>query len=558
MVYSPLEHILKFIQMINWLYWRLVSSLEELGARVNCYFLLYFTSNKNDTDRVYDTLWSQDSATVAEFSDLPLPLKPEDIFCGLFRAPHMTRYLEEYARSHKYAGSTLKDRIMFKSRVKIVKKVENTWSVVLEGVSDPLRAAKIIDASGITSEPNLPDIPKLHTFSGIHMHMKDMAKSGLLSNPKCNRIAVIGGSKSAADASYAAALAGKTIYWIIRKSGNGPCFYAPAHPSPPFKSADEPLLSRVLYPILSSHFLKDTFFVRLLNRTAVGRSVIRFLWRTIEGDFRKRANYKRPDPKSNGFKNLEPDTPLYWANDNTGVEQRDDFFDTIAAHVKVIREDISEMEGDSIILADGTRIAVDTVIYGTGWRQSPGHYDLKTAASLGLPVPLGPAASIDRDKWEELELAADKTVLKRFPILADPPPHFKKERQSTPYRLYRSIVPVQDSSIVFLGRMTIINAWRVAESQSLWAVAALDGRIHEMHSVAEMEIDIAETVVWSRRRYLNKGELANWFLWDCIAYTDQLLSDLDLESHLGKEGILTPCRAKSLRGLVSEYKEKYT
>lgn len=105
--------------------------------------------------------------------------------------------------------------------------------------------------------------------------------------------------------------------------------------------------------------------------------------------------------------------------------------------------------------------------------------------------------------------------------------------------------------------MSIINAWRVAEAQSLWAVAALDGRIHKKQLAADMEKDVAETVVWCRRRYLNKGQLANWFLWDCVAYTDQLLEELGLKSHFGKEGLLSPCRARSLNGLIDEYRTKY-
>ncbi|KAF3920289.1 hypothetical protein AA313_de0209196 [Arthrobotrys entomopaga] len=508
-------------------------------------------------ERVYDTLWTQDSSTIAEFSDVPLKLKPEDQFLGLFPASHMSEYLEEYARSHKYGEATLEDRIIFNTRVKLVKKVDGIWVITLEGDSKTLRAPKIIDASGITSKPTLPAIPKLETFKGIRMHIKDLAKSNLYQKTDCNCIAVIGGGKSGGDAAYSAAKAGKKVYWIVRKSGNGPCFYAPVYPSPGFKSADEPLLTRFLCFLSSSQFVKNGFFVRLLNQTMIGRFIIRFFWRTIEGDFRKRANYNRPDPKGNGFKNLEPDTPLFWANDNTGVEQRDDFFDTIAEHVKVIREDIAEMDTESIVLADGTRIAVDTILYGTGWQQWPSHYDSDTAASLGLPVPLGPHATIDREKWETLEATAEDTVLARFPILANPPPYFKKEPQMSPYRLYRSIVPINDSSIVFLGRMSVVNGWRVAEAQSLWTVAAMDGKIHEMRPIVEMETDVAETVVWCRRRYLNKGQLANWFLWDCIAYTDQLLDELGLKSHLGKEGVLSPCKAKSLSGLVEEYRTKY-
>ena len=68
----------------------------------------------------------------------------------------MTLYLEDYARSHVYADSTLEDRVLFNSRVKSVTKQDDVWLIALERDSKPLYAAKIIDASGITSEPELP------------------------------------------------------------------------------------------------------------------------------------------------------------------------------------------------------------------------------------------------------------------------------------------------------------------------------------------------------------------------------------------------------------------
>jgi dimethylaniline monooxygenase (N-oxide forming) len=500
---------------------------------------------------------------------VPLDLKPDDTFCGLFRATHMTRYMEEYARSHTYTGQTLADRIRFHTRVKHVKKAENGsgWQVRLEGDEKPLLAGKIIDASGITTEPELSDLPSLRAFKGTQLHSRELAKTDLHADPS-RRVIVIGGGKSAGDAAYAAVSAGKDVVWLIRKSGNGPCWYAPVHASAPFTSADEPLLTRIFLNITSSHFVKETFIVRLLNRTAIGRSILRFLWRGIEADFRKRARYHdRPGAaKANRFHNLEPDTPVYWANDNTGVEQREDFFDVIAERVKVYRSDIAEIGAESVVLADGTKVEnVDMIIYSTGWRQTPGHYDLQTSAALGLPLPLGPEATLSRQKWADLDAQAEKSVLARFPILSNPPRYFKKEARMTPYRLYRTIVPVHDQSIVFLGRFSVVNGWRVAEVQSLWAVAALDGKIHEMQASdtgkvpaeEKMQRDVAEMVVWSRRRYLNKGLLANWLLWDCVAYTDTLLADLGLTSHLGQEGLLAPCRAKSLRGLVGEYRAKH-
>ncbi|KAH7034522.1 uncharacterized protein B0I36DRAFT_239935 [Microdochium trichocladiopsis] len=523
--------------------------------------------------RVYDTLWTQDSHSVAEFSDVGLPLEPDQLNCGLFRATHMTTYLEIYAHSHKYAGSSVADRIRFACRVTRVSKLaddKTCWVVETEQKdgrpSRTFQADKVIDASGITSEPALPDLPNLHAFRGTRMHAIELASNQLQSNEKAMRIVVAGGAKSAADAAYALAKAGKIVHWVVRKSGGGPCWYAPLHPKPPFTSTDEPLLTRVLYYIMSSHFVKDTLIVRFMNRTAIGRWLTRFAWKSIEADFRKRARYDRNDAMAveNGFKNLIPDTPLFWANDNTGVEQRDDFFDTIATKVRVYRDDITEVEPNAVVLSDGTRIETDAMVFGTGWRQAPSHYDAQTALDLGLPVPIaGTAGSVERQRWDAADKEAEKRVLQRFPILADPPRYNKRTASMTPYRLYRCILPIQDPSIVSLGRVNIINGWRVAEVQSLWAVAALNGRLPAATATAtnkeemQMRQDVADTAMWCARRYLDKGAMANWFLWDCVAYTDALLDDLGLVSHLGKEGLLQPCRAQSLRGLIGEYKARY-
>ncbi len=92
-----------------------------------------------------------------------------------------------------------------------VRKVDNLWRVDLEGSLQSLEAAKLIDASGITNVPELPNIPKLSTFKGIQMHMKDLAKSDPYNDLMSNRVAVIGGGKSGADAAYSATKANKTV-----------------------------------------------------------------------------------------------------------------------------------------------------------------------------------------------------------------------------------------------------------------------------------------------------------------------------------------------------------
>lgn len=91
-------------------------------------------------------------------------------------------------------------------------------------------------------------------------------------------------------------------------------------------------------------------------------------------------------------------------------------------------------------------------------------------------------------------------------------------------------------------------------------MAYLDGRIN-LPSPAHVEREIAETVAWDRRRYLNKGELGTWFYFDVVDYCDGLLEQLGLRSHRRGKGwvgeLMDPLLAKDLRGLAEEYKSKY-
>ena len=76
-----------------------------------------------------------------------------------------------------------------------------------------------------------------------------------------------------------------------------------------------------------------------------------------------------------------------------------------------------------------------------------------------------------------------------------------------------------------------------------------------------MEREVAETVAWDRRRYLNKGELGSWFYYDVVDYCDGLLEQLGLDGHRRGKGwvadLMDPCFAKDLKGVGEEYRRKY-
>ena len=258
---------------------------------------------------------------------------------------------------------------------------------------------------------------------------------------------------------------------------------------------------------------------------------------------------------------------VFWQNDSSGINQRPDFYSTIATKVHVYRQTINHFTADSVILSDwksGRRthtLPVDVFVMCTGWNSNSSQFDPWTGFDLGLPTLSPTQSRHGKAAWQALEDIGDRNVLARFPLLRDPPQYQKVESSVSPFRLYKAMTPItdiQDHSIVFLGRMVVGSNFRVAEVQALWAVAYLEGKLKlERQS---MELEIGETVAWCRRRYLNKGDLGSWFFFDVIPYTDMLLDQLGLRSHRQKgwlKDFFGPCRAADLKDLVEEYKKTY-
>ena len=255
---------------------------------------------------------------------------------------------------------------------------------------------------------------------------------------------------------------------------------------------------------------------------------------------------------------------VFWQNDSAGINQRPDFYSTIATKVHVYRQNIDHLSTDSITLSgngssgsNSQSLPLDVLIMCTGWLPHSQLFPTPVALGIGLPTAITEPTPRETGGWETLEDRADRSILARFPLLGHPPAYFKKKPLYTPCRLYKAMVPVgdiEDHPIIFLGKLVVGNNFRVSEVQALWAVAYLDGNIRLQRQ--GMELEIAETVAWSRRRYLSKGDLGSWFYFDALDYTDMLLEQLALRSHRSKgwlSNLLGPCKAADMKNLADEY-----
>lgn len=140
-------------------------------------------------------------------------------------------YLAEYAKHWN-----IPDRIRFKSKVLDADKVNTErasgWRLTVQTLDREytLFTEKLIVATGLTSQPQPMHINGEGSYHASIINTANIANQAprVLDDPHTKRVTVFGGSKSAYDAVYMFASAGKNVDWVIRKSGHGPTWLVPS------------------------------------------------------------------------------------------------------------------------------------------------------------------------------------------------------------------------------------------------------------------------------------------------------------------------------------------
>lgn len=204
----------------------------------------------------------------------------------------------------------------------------------------------------------------------------------------------------------------------------------------------------------------------------------------------------------------------------------------------------------------------DAVLCGTGWVSSYPFFTAEQTAQLGLPHQPD-TSSTEEQTWESLSQKADAEILQTFPILGHPPPDAKPvggedTTSFTPARLYQGMAPLNDSSILFLGRARMSNNFRAADAQAIWATAYWDGHV-SLPPSDEAKRQVAYMNALSRRRYPTRGVDGINFHADLVHYTDKLACEAGIFSHRKGwwEDPEEPCLASDFRDCVEEYRKRY-
>ncbi len=364
-------------------------------------------NNDNGRSAAYDSLHVDTSKERMAFSDFPMPAHYPDY-------PHHTQvleYLQGYARHFDLTPS-----ISFRSEVeRVVPGAGGGWSVTThqlasgERRTEPYRA--VLVCNGHHWDPKLPAFPG--EFSGRWFHSREYRSAQEFEG---QRVLVAGIGNSGVDIACECARVARRTYLSTRRSAHIVPRYVLGRPADRWVT---PLGSRL--PL----WFQRAFYGVLL--------------RASQGE-QARRGVPRPSHR------LLSEHPTMSA----------DLLDLTANGSIGIRPNISELRGDRVGLVDGSEVAVDTLVYATGYRIS-------------------------------------------FPFLAPGIIDTAENRVG----LYRHVVPPDRPGLFYIGLIQPIGAiMPLAEIQARWVAGVLTGEFRLPDS-ATMRHAIAEDHERLRRRYVD-------------------------------------------------------
>lgn len=503
-------------------------------------------------EQLYPLLRANNLQGYYEFSDFPIleagvGVKPRGILTGEAILSYLEKYADYFDLTRRLCLGT-----------KVLRAIENSdtneWTLDLESnTTSRISCSKLVVATGQASTPIKPSFSGLESFEKPVIHTVDLGRRSpaLLQDVNVRHITIVGGSKSAHDAVYMFASAGKQVTWIIHPSDNGRGAMPMAKPytqmGPWSVWLEGLLMTRPLTWFGAAPWSDGGgfgWFRWSLHQTKIGGLIVKSYFANMSDQGVQESGVLE-DEKT---KILKPDQSLLWhGTQASSLNYDQDFYQLVRdSQVSIIRGNITRLDIDSIILekrsgeADSVKldhqsIKADAIVCAIG-------YDYSASVCLepsfkrifwGCPVD-----SSEDSIHPNLDTRAGQELLSRFPILHDAPSQLERLPRKTPWRLWRFIAPPSQvatgkrRNLAFLNAITSYQTTIKAELTSLWTYAYLFDRL-QVKTPTEEEASY-EAALWSRwgklrAPYGMQGKLAD-FLYDAMPYYDLLLNDLGLNS----------------------------
>jgi len=512
--------------------------------------------------RLYPGLKSNNMLGTYEYPDMPMSSETYGVQKGQhIPGPVLHRYLTDYAKKFGVFG-----RIRLNTKVHSAEPTEEGgWILKTSSSGSPtLKTKKLVLATGLTSQPYIPDIPGKGKFDAPLFHARDFrANANTLKEAK--NAVVLGGAKSAWDVAYAYAEAGVHVDMIIRKSGHGPVWMAPPYVTPLKKWLEKLVHTRFLTWFSPCVWGDEDGYTGMrgwLHGSTLGRFIVNGFWNVLGNDVITLNKYdSHPE-----LKKLKPWDPAFYIGSSLSIHNYPtSFFDLVReGKVRVHIDEITKLEPKEIQLESGEVLKADVLVCATGWKKEPAlNFTDSTENLIGLHHTL--------PELEALTEKADAVILKRFPRLKTQPERKEQleksvaERANHPLRLYRFMVPpamVAQRNLAFAGMLTTITTAICATTQALWISAFFDGKLDRLPpSEEELRWQTVLHSQYGKWRYpIGYGPRYPDFVFDAVPYVDMLLKDLNVESHR-KNGMMAdisdPYGPEDYVGLIDEWRSQH-
>ncbi|RSL45706.1 hypothetical protein CEP51_016042 [Fusarium floridanum] len=517
--------------------------------------------------RLYPGLKTNNILGTYEFPDFPMfshdfGVAPWQHIPGM----NLHHYLVKFAEHFQLTG-----RVRFNTKVEVAQHDHNQqWVLTLQEKDQPARfslgARKLVVATGMTGNPNLPIIPGAAEFEAPIFHAKDFLQHGeLLETAK--RVVVYGGAKSAWDAVYAYASSGVSVDWVMRESGKGPCWMAAPFVTPLRVWIEKLVFMRVLTWLTPCVWgARDGYeaIKSFLHTSLLGQWIVSSFFKGIANDTLAINNYDAHPETAK----LKPWSDGFWSGTSLSMlNYPTDFFEYVRnGQVKVYHADITLLTPRTVHLSSGESLTTDALHCSTGWKHEPpiNVSPPSLARELGLPHMASASTS-------ELASRADNEIFSHFPMLKNQPdvypknktrrlPPAEEDMTMTPYRLFRFMVPpkyIHKRNFAVAGAMLSLGQPISAQMQALWITSYLDGTLNVPKSIEEVEYSTELFVRYSKwRTPAGCGSKHGDMIFETMPYWDQLLQDLGLpykRKPSWVQEIFMPYGVGDYKGLVQEW-----
>lgn len=528
-------------------------------------------------EQLYPGLRANNLQGYYEFSDYPMLNAGLDHLAvrerGILSGKTLHTYVYEYAKHFDLLRRTLLN-------TKVVRAMNHdgtatkAWTLEITSVDSTaekgerlITCSKLIIATGQASQPWLPSFPGMETYRRPVIHSTELGGAGqsIISDLSVAHVTLVGGSKSAHDALYMFAMAGKRVTWLIRRTGRGAMPMANAYSQVgPWKIWLEGLLMTRSLSWFGACPWSDgdgfEWIRSLLHGTKFGRRLVRGYFTSMSASSLDHSGILQDETT----RVLVPEQSLMWYGTQASILTYDtDIYELVkSGQVQVMREDVERLDQDTVVLQNGQKFKTDAFICATGYKYGPS-FPLEPDSkqlSWGVPIP-----SSQDDVFPALDAKADIELFERFPMLATSPSSIEHQPGLTPWRLWRFIAPPSQvcsgpRSLAFLSTITSYQTTTKCELTSLWAYAYLYDALR-VQPATEANV-MYEAALWSRFGKWRcpmgmQGKIADFFH-DSMPYYDLLLRDLGLRSWRKGWGLLGEIfsrwyEVKDYRGIVDEW-----